>query len=274
MWQKLSQLLLILEQKRKERGAQNVDVTQVMGDVNDNSLNEELETWKHFLKNSEIENGRHRVYNFAEEVPDPKYMLEKLDVVFDGLKGAANLNVAFGFVLKNKKIGVVGFIMQTKTLHYLRHLNLWLLQKTGKISRIYRESPMSMNRVQENEPTEDGYFTSRRMLNFLQPYSKKFPWAVKTLYCHIHYWKIIQSNAKYLKRIPEIWTMTFSASLELWRCICKEMRNPRRNFQIIHSIPQKNWWNWSCKLPRSFYGRSCSSGGYCSSRFCCTILTL
>ena len=31
---------------------------------------------------------------------DPKYLLEKLDDLFDSLKCAAKLNIAFGFVLK------------------------------------------------------------------------------------------------------------------------------------------------------------------------------
>ena len=48
-----------------------------------------------------MENGRHRVYNFAVDTLDRKYLLEKLDVVFDSLKCAAKLIVAFGFVLKN-----------------------------------------------------------------------------------------------------------------------------------------------------------------------------
>ena len=45
--------------------AQNVDVAHVMGDTDDNSLKEEKETCKHFLVNSQMENGRHRVSNFA-----------------------------------------------------------------------------------------------------------------------------------------------------------------------------------------------------------------
>ena len=36
---------------------------------------------------------------------DPKYLLEKLDVVFDSLKCAANPNVAIGFVLKTVEDG-------------------------------------------------------------------------------------------------------------------------------------------------------------------------
>ena len=42
-------------------GVQNVDLAHVMGDADDNSLKEELETCKHFLVDSEMENGRHRV---------------------------------------------------------------------------------------------------------------------------------------------------------------------------------------------------------------------
>ena len=44
-------------------------------DVDDISPKEELETCKHFLVDSEIGNGRHRVYNFAMETLDPKYLL-------------------------------------------------------------------------------------------------------------------------------------------------------------------------------------------------------
>ena len=93
------------EYKRKEheaqRGsrAQNDDVAHVIGDVDEASLKGEMETCKHFLVDTEMENGRHRVYNFAMDTLDPKHLLAKLDAVFDGLKCAAKLNVAFGFVL-------------------------------------------------------------------------------------------------------------------------------------------------------------------------------
>ena len=36
-----------------------------MRDVDDQSLGEELESCKHFLTDTEMENGRHRVFNFA-----------------------------------------------------------------------------------------------------------------------------------------------------------------------------------------------------------------
>ena len=68
---------------RKEHGAQrgsaaqSVDVKHLMGDVDDNSLKEELETCIYFLADSEIENVRHRAYSFAMDTLDQKHLLEK-----------------------------------------------------------------------------------------------------------------------------------------------------------------------------------------------------
>ena len=63
-----------------------------------------MRNWKRestFLNDSEMETGRHRISNFAIDTLDPKNLIEKLDVVFDSLKCAAKLNVAFNFVLRN-----------------------------------------------------------------------------------------------------------------------------------------------------------------------------
>ena len=46
-----------------------------------------------------------RVYEFARDTLDPKYLLKKLDVVFDSLKCAAMMNVAIGFELKTVEDG-------------------------------------------------------------------------------------------------------------------------------------------------------------------------
>ena len=58
-----------------------------------------------FLVNSEIENGRHRVYNFTMDTLDPENLLEKIEIVFDSLICAVELNVASNFVLKSVKHG-------------------------------------------------------------------------------------------------------------------------------------------------------------------------
>ena len=76
-----------------------------MGDVDDQSLGEELESCKHFLTDTEMENGRHRVFNFAMSSFDMSLLNDKLDYVFKELKYAAKINLAFGFVFKTFEDG-------------------------------------------------------------------------------------------------------------------------------------------------------------------------
>ena len=77
-----------------------------MGDVDDQSVREELEPCKHFFTNTEIENGRHKVFNFAISSFDTPFLNDKLDYVIKELKCAAKVNLAFGFVLKNFEDGM------------------------------------------------------------------------------------------------------------------------------------------------------------------------
>ena len=77
-----------------------------MGNDDDQSLTEELESCKHFLTDTEMENGRHRVFNFAMSSFDMSLLNGKLDYVFKELKWAARVNIPFGFVLKNVENGL------------------------------------------------------------------------------------------------------------------------------------------------------------------------
>ena len=76
-----------------------------MGDVDDQSLREELESCKHILTDTEMENRKHRVFNFAMSSFDMSLLNVKLDYVFKELKCAAKVNLAFGFVLQNVEDG-------------------------------------------------------------------------------------------------------------------------------------------------------------------------
>ena len=87
-------------------GASNIDVEGIVGDVDDQSLREEMESCKHFLSDTEMENGRHRVFNFAMSSFYISLLNDKLDYVFKELKCAAKVNIAFGFVLKNIEDGM------------------------------------------------------------------------------------------------------------------------------------------------------------------------
>ena len=87
-------------------GVSNIDEEDIVGDVDDQNLREKLESCKHFLTDTEMEIGRHRVFNFAMSSFDISLLNVKLDYVFKELKCAAKVNIAFGFVLRNFEDGM------------------------------------------------------------------------------------------------------------------------------------------------------------------------
>ena len=91
---------------QSDSGANNINVEDIVGSVDDQSLRQELESCKHFLTDTEMENGRHRVFNFVMSSFDMSLLNDKLDYVFKELKCAAKVNFAFGFVLKNIEDGM------------------------------------------------------------------------------------------------------------------------------------------------------------------------
>ena len=80
------------------------DVNNLLED-DDADLKEELQACQHFFVDSELEKGRHRVFNFAMSTFDNSLFNKKLDLVCNGLKCAAKVNLAFGFLLKNVEDG-------------------------------------------------------------------------------------------------------------------------------------------------------------------------
>ena len=76
-------------------------VMQSLADAGDDkSLEEELQSCMHFLVDSEIQKGRHSVFNFVVNKLTAQAIEEKLDYVLCKLKCAAKLNLALGFILK------------------------------------------------------------------------------------------------------------------------------------------------------------------------------
>ena len=86
-------------------GASNIGVEDIVGDVDDQSLREELQSCRHFLVDSEIQKGKHSVFNFAVNNLTAQVIEEKLDRVLDKLKCVAKLILALGFILKNIEDG-------------------------------------------------------------------------------------------------------------------------------------------------------------------------
>ena len=80
------------------------DVSKLL-ENDDADLKEKLQAYQQFLVDSESEKGRHRLFNFAMSTFDNCLFQKELDLAFKGLKCAAKVNLAFGFVLKNVKDG-------------------------------------------------------------------------------------------------------------------------------------------------------------------------
>ena len=77
-------------------GASNNDVEDIiLEDVDKQRLTEELKSCKLFLTDTEMKNGRHRVFNFAMSSFNISSPNDKLDYVFKEVKGAAKINLAF-----------------------------------------------------------------------------------------------------------------------------------------------------------------------------------
>ena len=96
------------QHKTSEHGIQmktaEFDVNNFL-EVDAADLKEQLQACKHFLVDSELEKGRHPVFNFAMSTFDNSLINQNSVLVFKRLKCAAKINLAFGFILKNVQDG-------------------------------------------------------------------------------------------------------------------------------------------------------------------------
>ena len=80
---------------------EKADLQSLADAGDDKSLEEELQSCRNFLVDSEIQKGKHGVFNSVVNNLTAQVIEEKLDQVLDKLKCAAEPNIAFGFILKN-----------------------------------------------------------------------------------------------------------------------------------------------------------------------------
>ena len=86
-----------------------------------------------------------RVFHFALDTPDQKFLQEKLNTV-DSLEYAAQLKVAFGFVLENVEDGSFRYYYAHGNNTLLTRSEFVATRKTRQKSRIYQATAMSLNR--------------------------------------------------------------------------------------------------------------------------------
>ena len=106
---------------------EKVDMQKSLADAGDDkSLEEVLQLCSYFLVNSEIQKGRHIVFNFVVNNLTAQVIEEKLDPVLDKIKCAPKLNLALGFILKNNVDG--------KFRYFYAHENNTLLEQSKLVS--------------------------------------------------------------------------------------------------------------------------------------------
>ena len=141
-------------------GAISIDVEDIGGDVDDQSLREELESWKYILTDTEMENGRHRVLNFAMSSFELSLLNVKLDYVFKELKCAAKVNLAFGFVLKTLRMECVDTFMLTRTILLSKKRNLCVHKLIWPTWKTECRKWILLIFVHERKPIQSGNFTN------------------------------------------------------------------------------------------------------------------
>ena len=107
------------QDRRKEQGAKQRKPSDTVADLNKivekegedgEKLKEELSAFQHFLVDTEMENGRHKVFNFHMPKLDTKIINQKLEEVFNKLDSNTKNNVALEFVLRkvetNRRLSV------------------------------------------------------------------------------------------------------------------------------------------------------------------------
>ena len=87
--------------KARKTSDYGADLNKILENEEDSDqLRDELNASQHFLTDTEIENGRQKVFNFQFSKLDPNLVNEKLDQVFEKLDCAPKNNIALGFVLQ------------------------------------------------------------------------------------------------------------------------------------------------------------------------------
>ena len=102
------------QQRTKEHGAKQRKPSDTVADLNKieqeeaedgEKLKDELSACQHFLVDTDMENGSHKVFSFQMSKLDTRIIKEKLEKVFNKLDSAAKIKIALGFVLRNVETG-------------------------------------------------------------------------------------------------------------------------------------------------------------------------
>ena len=127
------------QHRRKEHGIKQRKSSDTVADLNKiveeewedgEKLKAELSACQHFLVDTEMENGTHKVVNFQLCKLGTKIINEKLEDVFNKLDSAAKINIALGFVLRNIETGEYRYFYAHENNPFLKNLICFVLKQT------------------------------------------------------------------------------------------------------------------------------------------------
>ena len=118
------------QHRRKEHGAKQRKPSDTVADLNKivedegedgEKLKEELSACQHFLVDTELENGRHKVLNFQMSKLDTKVINEKLEEVFNKLDSAAKITLLWVLFFKILRLVNIDISTPMKTIFCLKN---------------------------------------------------------------------------------------------------------------------------------------------------------
>ena len=127
------------QHRRKEHGAKQRKPSDTVADLNKiveeegedgEKLKEELSACQHFLVNTDMENGRHKVFNFQMSKLDTKIINEKLEEVFNKLESPLKSMLLWVLLFEILRVVNIDISTPMKTILYLKNLICFVLNQT------------------------------------------------------------------------------------------------------------------------------------------------
>ena len=97
-------------------------------------LQQDFSACQHFFDDTEMENGRHQVFNFKLSRLDPHEINKKLKEAFEKVNCAAKVNLALGFILRNVDTVRVSKLLRSREQHLLREISSTQFQRRLSLS--------------------------------------------------------------------------------------------------------------------------------------------
>ena len=161
--------------------------------VDNENFQEEIETGKHFLVQSEMAIKRYSIFNFAMNSPKQRFLIKQFDLVFDYLKSAAMVNAAFGSAHR--------IVEDDSCRYYYPDGNTTLMERFKLVApkKAPEKIKTSLNNVDVMKScTRERPNTNRKLCKLpnvalLAAFLMQVPMSCEMLFCHNDLSEIIQS---------------------------------------------------------------------------------